>query len=160
MTLGMPSGSCVWRTGGCDSSTSRMSSTSSSAGCFTGPDFCLIFAPVGYDEPEILTSQTPQNVSRARPADMAWPEWKHAEVGATAELVSFSTPRPERSPVRGEETGFQIEQFCVTWITVTGELWCQYYADIGNARHTEGHQSPGTGERHENESSRIPYHSA
>ena len=27
-----------------------------SAGCFTGPDFCFIFAPDGYDEPEILPS--------------------------------------------------------------------------------------------------------
>jgi hypothetical protein len=26
----------------------------SSAGCFSGPDFCLIFAPCRYDDPEIL----------------------------------------------------------------------------------------------------------
>jgi len=26
------------------------------AGGFTGPDFCFIFAPDGYDEPEILPS--------------------------------------------------------------------------------------------------------
>jgi hypothetical protein len=26
----------------------------SSAGCFSGRDFCLIFAPCGYDDPEIL----------------------------------------------------------------------------------------------------------
>jgi hypothetical protein len=28
----------------------------SSAGCFSGPDFCLIFPPCGYDDPEILPS--------------------------------------------------------------------------------------------------------
>src|SRR5450759_1163515 len=32
MALGMPSGSCVWRTGGCDSSTSRMISALSDGG--------------------------------------------------------------------------------------------------------------------------------
>src|SRR5271163_1116495 len=32
----------------------RMSLIASSAGCFSGPDFCLIFAPCGYDDPEIL----------------------------------------------------------------------------------------------------------
>src|SRR6185295_3611791 len=33
----------------------RMSFTTCSAGSLTGPDFCLIFAPLkGYDEPEIL----------------------------------------------------------------------------------------------------------
>src|SRR5450631_3416303 len=35
----------------------RMSFTTLSAGSFTGPDFCLIFAPHGYDEPEILPSK-------------------------------------------------------------------------------------------------------
>src|SRR5450631_1468089 len=35
----------------------RMSFTTFSAGSFTGPDFCLIFAPHGYDEPEILPSE-------------------------------------------------------------------------------------------------------
>jgi hypothetical protein len=29
-----------------------MSLIASSAGCFSGPDFCLIFAPCGYDDPE------------------------------------------------------------------------------------------------------------
>jgi hypothetical protein len=33
-----------------------MSFTTASAGRFTGPDFCFIFAPDGYDEPEILPS--------------------------------------------------------------------------------------------------------
>jgi hypothetical protein len=28
-----------------------------------GPDFCLIFAPYGYDEPEILPSESPSSVS-------------------------------------------------------------------------------------------------
>ena len=32
----------------------RMSLIASSAGCFSGQDFCLIFAPCGYDDPEIL----------------------------------------------------------------------------------------------------------
>ena len=32
----------------------RMSLMVSSAGCFSGPDFCLIFAPCGYDDPEIF----------------------------------------------------------------------------------------------------------
>ncbi len=30
-----------------------------SAGALTGPDFCFIFAPGGYDEPEILAPQNP-----------------------------------------------------------------------------------------------------
>src|ERR1700722_16132460 len=33
-----------------------MSLIASSAGCFSDPDFCLIFAPCGYDDPEILPS--------------------------------------------------------------------------------------------------------
>src|SRR5829696_3671830 len=37
----------------------RMSLTICSAGAFTGPDFCLIFAPDGYDDPEILRSRKP-----------------------------------------------------------------------------------------------------
>jgi hypothetical protein len=32
----------------------RMSLIAASAGCCSGPDFCLIFAPCGYDDPEIL----------------------------------------------------------------------------------------------------------
>jgi hypothetical protein len=32
----------------------RMSFTTRSAGALSGPDFCFIFAPCGYDEPEIL----------------------------------------------------------------------------------------------------------
>jgi hypothetical protein len=32
----------------------RMSLIASSTDCFSGPDFCLIFAPCGYDDPEIL----------------------------------------------------------------------------------------------------------
>jgi hypothetical protein len=31
-----------------------MSFTTRSAGALSGPDFCFIFAPCGYDEPEIL----------------------------------------------------------------------------------------------------------
>ena len=35
-----------------------------SAGALSGPDFCFIFAPCGYDEPEILpSSEVPQFVS-------------------------------------------------------------------------------------------------
>src|SRR5918993_5395523 len=37
----------------------RMSLTTVSAGSFAGPDFCFIFAPCGYDEPEILRSGKP-----------------------------------------------------------------------------------------------------
>jgi hypothetical protein len=37
----------------------RMSFTICSAGRFSGPDVCLIFAPDGYDEPEILRSREP-----------------------------------------------------------------------------------------------------
>jgi hypothetical protein len=32
----------------------------SSAGALTGTDFCFIFAPCGYDEPEILHSSRPK----------------------------------------------------------------------------------------------------
>ncbi|WP_338830024.1 SDR family NAD(P)-dependent oxidoreductase [Bradyrhizobium sp. 27S5] len=40
----------VWR---------RMSLSTCSAGALPGPDFCFIFAPGGYDEPEILPPQNP-----------------------------------------------------------------------------------------------------
>src|SRR6202046_5311837 len=47
----------------------RMSLIASSAGCFSGPDFCLIFAPCGYDDPEILPTRKPPAVSKALTAD-------------------------------------------------------------------------------------------
>src|SRR5580692_13018122 len=37
----------------------RMSFSTCSAGALPGPDFCFIFAPCGYDEPEILPSGSP-----------------------------------------------------------------------------------------------------
>src|SRR6516164_8401095 len=40
----------VWR---------RIVFSTCSAGAFSGPDFCFIFAPCGYDEPEILPSESP-----------------------------------------------------------------------------------------------------
>jgi hypothetical protein len=36
-----------------------MSLTICSAGAFSGPGFCLIFAPDGYDDPEFLRSRNP-----------------------------------------------------------------------------------------------------
>jgi hypothetical protein len=36
---------------------------------FSGPDFCLIFAPCGYDDPEILRTRKPPAVSKALTAD-------------------------------------------------------------------------------------------
>src|ERR1700742_383723 len=36
-----------------------MSFSTCSAGALPGPDFCFIFAPGGYDEPEILPPQNP-----------------------------------------------------------------------------------------------------
>jgi hypothetical protein len=47
-----------------------MSLIASSAGCFSGPDFCLIFAPYGYDDPEILPTRKPPAVSKALTADI------------------------------------------------------------------------------------------
>jgi hypothetical protein len=38
----------------------RMSLIASSAGGFSDPDFYLIFAPCGYDDPEILPTRKPQ----------------------------------------------------------------------------------------------------
>ena len=37
----------------------RISFTTRSAGGFAGPDVCFIFAPDGYDEPDILRSREP-----------------------------------------------------------------------------------------------------
>src|SRR5215203_3118957 len=37
----------------------RMSLTTTPAGSFAGPDVCFIFAPYGYDEPDILRSREP-----------------------------------------------------------------------------------------------------
>jgi hypothetical protein len=47
----------------------RMSLIVSSAGCFSGPDFCLIFAPCGCDDPEILPTRKPRRVSKVLMAD-------------------------------------------------------------------------------------------
>ena len=50
----------------------RRASTSliaSSAGCFSGPDFRLIFPPCGYDDPKILPTRKPPTVSKALTAD-------------------------------------------------------------------------------------------
>src|SRR3954452_363804 len=41
----------------------RMSLTMVSAGALAGPDVCFIFAPHGYDEPDILRSCDPLNLS-------------------------------------------------------------------------------------------------
>jgi hypothetical protein len=40
-----------------------------SAGAFAGPDVCFIFAPDGYDEPDILRSRKPQPASQVLTAD-------------------------------------------------------------------------------------------
>jgi hypothetical protein len=47
----------------------RMSLIVSSASCFSYPDFCLIFAPCGYDDPEILPTRKPRRVSKVLMAD-------------------------------------------------------------------------------------------
>jgi len=47
----------------------RMDLIAFSTGCFAGPDFCLIFAPCGYDDPEILPKRNPQTVPRALTTD-------------------------------------------------------------------------------------------
>src|ERR1700733_9437804 len=47
----------------------RMSLIASSAGALSGPDFCLIFAPCGYDDPEILPTRNPQTDPRAMTTD-------------------------------------------------------------------------------------------
>ena len=49
----------------------------SSAGCFSGPDFCLIFAPYSYDDPEILPTRKPPTVSKALTAHT--PHCPHSE---------------------------------------------------------------------------------
>ncbi len=48
----------------------RMSLIASSAAALSGPDFCLIFAPCGYDDPEILPKRNPQTVPRALTTDI------------------------------------------------------------------------------------------
>jgi hypothetical protein len=52
----------------------RMSLTASSAGCFSGPDFCLIFAPCGYDDPEILPPENRALAQRPRWRTSGWLE--------------------------------------------------------------------------------------
>src|ERR1700734_1405924 len=51
----------------------RMSLIASSAGALSGPDFLLIFAPCGYDDPEILPKRNPQIVPRALTTDTTLP---------------------------------------------------------------------------------------
>jgi len=43
----------------------RMSLIASSAGCFSDPDFCLIFAPCGHDDSDIRPTGKPRCVSKA-----------------------------------------------------------------------------------------------
>src|SRR5271168_2938376 len=50
----------------CRSVARRMSLIAFSAGCFSGPDFCLIFAHCGYDDPEILPTRKLHAVSKAQ----------------------------------------------------------------------------------------------
>jgi hypothetical protein len=46
-----------------------MSLIASSAGCFSGPDFCLIFVPCGYGDPEILPIRKPRRYLKGAEAD-------------------------------------------------------------------------------------------
>ena len=64
----------------CRSVARRMSLIASSAGCFSGPDFCLKSAPCGYDDPEILRTRKPPAVSNHLTADntvQPRPEFPH-----------------------------------------------------------------------------------
>ncbi|MCW2130753.1 hypothetical protein M2226_009552 [Bradyrhizobium elkanii] len=66
-----------------------MSFSTWSAGALPGPDFCFIFAPGGYDEPEILPPQNPTIC-------LTGPDGEHVR-----ELVASgaATPRISRWPL-------------------------------------------------------------
>src|ERR687890_2541912 len=68
----------------------RMSLTTVSAGPFAGPDVCFIFAPQGYDEPEILRSREPSvcltgadagQLHLTGPKDHSYREWSFGPFG-------------------------------------------------------------------------------
>src|ERR1700729_1591961 len=80
----------------------RMSLIASSAGCFSGPDFCLIFAPCGYDDPKILPTRKPPTVSKALTAD------SHSLCGhdGTSLHIALCRFQPERSDCGAQEGRF------------------------------------------------------
>jgi hypothetical protein len=53
-----------------------MSLIASSAGCFSGPDFCLIFAPCGYDDPETIADVDLVPVEGLEPPTTGRPGWR------------------------------------------------------------------------------------
>src|SRR5471030_3269321 len=80
----------------------RMSLIASSAGCFSGPDFCLIFAPCGYDDPEILPKRKPPTVSKALTAD-------NVELQDAIAIVHLA--RPAKRNALNDETVFSLERW-------------------------------------------------
>src|ERR1700688_4928644 len=92
----------------------RMSLIASSAGCFSGPDFCLIFAPCGYDDPEILPTRKPTTRSKALTADTELRcEKLRPEIFRLTERLDYQDPAPSlllkvllrRSLKRGLQVG-------------------------------------------------------
>ena len=66
-----------------------MSLIASSAGYFSDPDFWVIFAPRGYDDPEILPSRNPRRVSKALKADSICCEQCHHTYRTETEIRPY-----------------------------------------------------------------------
>src|SRR6478752_3756070 len=60
-----------------------------SAGALSGPDFCFIFAPCGYDEPEILPSGSPSIGPTG--ADGGQPKWRSTAFVSMSRAVTITT---------------------------------------------------------------------
>src|SRR5882762_8346972 len=87
----------------------RMSLIASSAGCFSGPDFCLIFAPGGYDDPEILPTRKPPTVSKALTADSIF--LSEVSDPVDSDVMEIVADREEN---RGE--GFRVLRPDLAWV--------------------------------------------
>jgi hypothetical protein len=81
----------------------RMSLIASSAGWFSGPDFCLIFAPCGYDDPEILPTGKPRDFSKALIADTSAGAALEDDIRADCDSARHLSPAAFRCKVRSME---------------------------------------------------------
>src|SRR5260221_671639 len=78
-----------------------MSFSTCSAGALLGPDFCFIFAPCGYDEPEILPSESPSVCLKGADGEQCrWIASEQPGLSGSAAGPSFSNE--QLRPFRGE----------------------------------------------------------
>ncbi|WP_259265926.1 DUF3363 domain-containing protein [Bradyrhizobium elkanii] len=84
-----------------------MSFSTCSAGALPGPDFCFIFAPGGYDEPEILPPQNP-------PVCLTGPDGEHALIERSHEFALVPW-RPVLERARGQLVTGHVGRESISW---------------------------------------------